>query len=249
MDTTPASNTLNGQQTPAAAHQSSPPPQNPPHKSKLSTLWVALIMFVVGVIGGVLLTITYPKTLNKPQSPQLTNVTPAPAQSSTPAPSPSADIAATPSSTTNLSTADWKTYTDSKYKYAITYPKESQISIRENGDLNIFIKGHEYPTGMYVEVDIIQNPKKLALRQLGNERFAADAPEPYDLNWKDEHFLDMTVLSTKHRPPGDSGEQTIYMFERNGIVYAIWKSPTDQSGSTTFNDLSTQILSTFKFTD
>ena len=57
----------------------------------------------------------------------------------------------------------------------------------------------------------------------------------------------MTVLSTKHQPPGDSGEQIIYLFEKDDVVYALWRSPIDQPGSTIFGDLSTQILSTFKF--
>lgn len=45
----------------------SPPPPPKPTRSALSILWTALIMFILGIIGGILLFATYPKIMNKPQ--------------------------------------------------------------------------------------------------------------------------------------------------------------------------------------
>lgn len=142
--------------------------------------------------------------------------------------------------------ANWKTYTNNKYNYSIFYPKDAQVI--PEGDFKIFIKGKNYPYGTYVTVDILDNPKGLILSQLGSEEYATDAPSPYDLPWQKTKFLGMDVLTTKYRPPGDSGKMTIYLFEKEGIIYSLWKAPVDEPNSTYFNDLADSIISTFKFT-
>ncbi len=46
----------------------SPPPPPKPTRSKLTLLWTALIMFIIGIIGGILLFATFPKSTPGPQS-------------------------------------------------------------------------------------------------------------------------------------------------------------------------------------
>lgn len=169
---------------------------------------------------------------------------PIPTQNLTPIETP----AITPTSIPNP-TANWKTYTSSKYHYTIKYPENAQLITNEREDFKIFIAGKQYPFGSYIAVDVLQNPKKLLLAQLGNERFATDAPQPYDLGWKQTQFLGMSVLTTQYSPPGDIGEQTIYLFEKNNTVFALWSNPVDEPHSTVLKDISDQILSTFKFSD
>lgn len=43
-----------------------PPPKKPKTPSRLAILWTGLVMFIIGVIGGVLLFITFPKAVEKP---------------------------------------------------------------------------------------------------------------------------------------------------------------------------------------
>jgi murein DD-endopeptidase MepM/ murein hydrolase activator NlpD len=75
-----------------------------------------------------------------------------------------------------LENQSWKTYTSKKYGYTIKYPENAQLIEGEREDFKVFIEGKEYPVGAYVAVDILQNPKRLSLPELGNERFAIDAP-------------------------------------------------------------------------
>ena len=55
-----------------------PVPPDPKPKSNLTVLWVALIMFIIGVICGILLTVTYPNFMNKTKTVTPASVIPSP---------------------------------------------------------------------------------------------------------------------------------------------------------------------------
>ena len=159
-----------------------------------------------------------------------------------------AQVSPTPSAaetSVEEATANWKTYTNDKYKFSISYPKEATI-VPNEAVFKIFISGEEFPLGAYVWIDVFNNPRKLSLSLLGNETYATSDEE---IEWKSVSFLDQNAFIAEYIPPGDSGPTTIYLFEKDGLVFSLARSRVEEPNSSYFTDLTNQILSTFEFLD
>lgn len=143
---------------------------------------------------------------------------------------------------------NWKIF-KSKFNYTISYP-ENSISSEENYDFQQCLWGN-FPTGGCVVVEILNNPNNLPLDELGNRRYATDAPEPYDLKWKDTTLNGEKAITTRYTPPGDSGPMVIYLINKKGTIFSILTSHVDQEQdeSKFFEEITNKILSTFKYID
>ncbi len=105
-------------------HTDSPKPQT---RSGLSTAWINLFVFVLGIIGGILLTITYPAIMNKSQSSPSQNLLTTPTKTPTPTPYPIPTLAIIDTATDSAITADWNDYTNKNYVFK--FPKGSILHI------------------------------------------------------------------------------------------------------------------------
>lgn len=160
-------------------------------------------------------------------------------------------LEATPSSVANQ-TENWTTYTSSQYYYSIRYPREGTeiLDVSPSNDFHVaVVKGTEdgfpFPQRADVAVKILQNPDNLPLPELGNQTFATDAPEPYDLGWKPTTFAGKPAFRTTWQAPGDAGTLHIHILSHKNNIYAIWYSSIDKN----YDGLARQILSTFQFSD
>ena len=147
-----------------------------------------------------------------------------------------------------VDTSNWKTYKNEKYGFKINYPPNVKL-IPKEALFNIFISNDEYPFGMSISIDVLPNPSNLILQEVGNNKFATDASEPYDLNWQTSSFSGKPAIKTIYFPPGDTGNQSIYLFSHNENIIAVWYSSVDKEDSSEFSSLSNNILSTFQFLD
>jgi len=138
--------------------------------------------------------------------------------------------------TTADPTANWKTYTDSKYNYSFKYPDTETIKITDY-------------TGELSTISLINTKTKL--EDLVFYVGTTDESTGYSKN--DTNYtksttniggLDATRVSL---PMGQNPPQELVFFTNNGKYYHfqfIWDGK-DQTALTTFD----QILSTFKFTN
>ncbi len=71
-------------------------------------------------------------------------------------------------------TANWKTYTNTKYKYSINYPSELSYDEYSNGDISFYLtvdgKNNKTPTGLKDSFSILvrtgSSPENAALKEL-----------------------------------------------------------------------------------
>ncbi|MFC1710351.1 hypothetical protein ACFL0F_01650 [Patescibacteria group bacterium] len=139
---------------------------------------------------------------------------------------------------------DWNLFT-SEHNYTIKHP-DFGIRYQEHQDFGIGIYG-EYPTGGCISVNILPNPDNIPLNELGNNKYAVDAPEPYDLNWKNTTIGGQKAIMTNYSGPGDSCYDTYYILEHKGEVLSILTGHGDEPGSNLYKDITEKILSTLKF--
>lgn len=145
-----------------------------------------------------------------------------------------------------------KIYKSTKYNYSINYPENAQRITRNDEDIKIFIGSDEFSIGITVAIEILANPKKIPLAQLGNEKYGSGCGEiTEDLSWKEKIFNGFNSITNTVPPSlcGDSGIKTIYLLDHQDKIFSISMEYIDQTNSTHFKDLGDEILSTFTFLD
>ena len=144
------------------------------------------------------------------------------------------------------------TYKNIKYNYSINYPDTAQRITQDDENIKIIIVGDEFPTGIGVAIEILNNPKKIPLTQLGNEKYGSGCGEiTEDLSWNEAIFNGFNSITNTLPPPlcGDSGIKIIYLLVHQDKIFSISMNYIDQTNSTYFKDLGYEILSTFTFQD
>lgn len=222
------------------------PPANQPVKTSSSSKPILIILFVVGLIAlSSLGTYFIVKSQVKPQ---------APASSSSPVSSSSVQASPTPSVIDE--TANWKTYTNTKYNYSFKYPQDwilqnKQLDI-ENGMIdNIeFIKNGQ---NRLLEFSAYQNSTSFGstakgylqyYQNMANENTEGPAMIVTSNNKKINNNINGFQLSI-----GGADVTKKIVFDDNGKLFVISPnimamSPKEQSENEKTVD---QILSTFKF--
>lgn len=244
--------------------QMSKAPENPKTKSNLTILWVALGMFVLGVIGGILLVITYPKFLINPQSRQPTNLTAVPTQPVSTTPSTNLSIAPDSSVSSELApiididTTSWKTYINKVGLYNFQYPSDWEVR-KENMNnkdikdtLTISPKTSPCPTNSnpsncesteIIYIDTIESSEKYTS--------LTDYLSQYnDLNKSDYSSIMINGaegLRTSSIPGRYEQENVFIMYNKN-IYNIVWiKTPTTLASNKITEGQFNKILDTFKF--
>jgi len=204
-----------------------------------------------------------------PPTPIPTIVTPTSVFVLSPTPIPIATIVATPTSTmatpTPDPTADWKTYTNTKYGYEIKYPPGTKTGegpgyeerIQETS-LTFF--GPRYPgpgeftDGFGITLAVIKNPSQKTPMQFAQENYNG-AKE--DINnrilegdiskCKVESAIRSNTTGARFtyctQAPGSGVLNLSEWYVKNGITYQIYAVLQNEDYLTTFN----LILSTFRF--
>lgn len=165
--------------------QPAPPTKTPKGSPRLTIFWISLLMFIIGIICGVLLTVTYPKFAAKSQSPspaiQISS-TPTPSSPESASSSISPDIYMTPAISTSavhssgVDITGWKIYTNTKYGFSLKYPADLIVNeknilsrtIEDEQIQSITISGKSFD----FTIDIEPNQKMLSINDWLEEQRA-----------------------------------------------------------------------------
>ena len=217
-----------------------------PVSTSPSTNWAKILLFTI--IGLIIVTgsIFVGIQIGKNQTPTKQSITPQPTAIPTQtAISPTVQPTASPA--TNP-TANWKTYTNSEYKFSFMYPADWKLNCLNselpNGwlDRNIcdltspkaLLDHGEISNGSYLVVGVSKpNPNYTSFTN-----YLDYSSKQFGYTYKDKQINNITgkIGLTE-------GKETNFLFERNGhFINASWLY---SENSESIN----QILSTFKFTD
>jgi len=236
--------------------------QNQPPKPWLKIVLLGLVGLIV--VGG--LVFAGYKLGQREEQAKLPQPTPVSflTPTSTPTPTPKTSpitVVATPSELTPTPdpTADWKTYTNTKYGYSIKYPSnwwiEREYALISDIPSEVY-EGPISPVPLPYEIDIneLKNPKRKEFKELiiSNNMFPPEMKESF--SFQEEKIGSYRVFRTSDVIPSYAGELHAY-FEGNGglryIDIVLWPYNKD----TTFLNqnrvvvIFDQILSTFRFLD
>lgn len=139
-------------------------------------------------------------------------------------------------------TANWRTYTNTKYGFSIKYPLDKGFEINEELQNSIFIAAPQSDYGLVISID--KNPEVLNLMDwLRKQDFAS-----IQINGKPLKFSDLTITNktvAEYSGLEVSGPIPSYILISSQDKKYIFKI----SGYTLEEKLFNQILSTFKFLD
>lgn len=161
---------------------------------------------------------------------------------------PNCEFAPCPSEKNPDGEKQWILYNSPLYQYSIQYPSNAQKIAGEGSDFKIYIQGNKYPFGLYVTVDIIKNPQKKTVLEVGKQYYSSQYYSDPPPKWEPATFLGKNALKTTFYPDGDVGETHAYLIEQNERMYGISYSRQDETGATHFMELAERIVATFRFT-
>lgn len=211
---------------------------------------ILIILIILGSLAaGVGLIFAFQKNSTKtpaeiPRKPEITYTSPSPTASASPSPSPM-------DKTTN-----WKTYTNSKFKYAVTYP--TRITLSE--DINEDYVHFKTPSGDGVKIfagDLQTDPKlRQDITKLLNSPIGfQDVQEgktiirtvkklaQFDLAGEQAVKIEVTEKSEEVTVYGIG----VYVIKDNFAYAIVTEDATDTSRKEESIKILNQILSTFKF--
>ncbi len=209
------------------------PTQSAPGRGSSNFRWLLIVFAILLVLGGGYL--LYAK-FGKGKT----------TSSTSPSPVVTTSISAAVSPTTSSSVpADWKTYTNSSYKYSVKYPADWQLN--DYPQRVAFSESKLLPDtdqmGI-VEILILSESKNDAMKEAYDALSGAGAPT-IDITTIDG--ADAVKYSGKpsENVMGGGTHRMIVVFERNGVVY--FAEAIDNGNSTIISRFN-QMLSSFKFT-
>jgi len=221
--------------------------------SKLAILWTALIMFVLGVIGGIALTLTYPTYSNqskstptpKPTSPPKSTPTPTTQlnKQSTQA-STSADLnqnnasdSAEANSNSDPTKPDWKTYKGKEFTFK--YPKNYTINDQDPNEISWNTENSTY------EMVLRSQDSPFPVLNLGSEiSIGFLTAEILKIQEEKQIKIDNVNARSYRYECGEDCLYTSIYFKDNDTYYEL----THYSSANEEDKTLSEIISTLKFT-
>lgn len=155
--------------------------------------------------------------------------------------------------TQSLDTSNWKTYTNSEYKFTLKYPPEwigTEVNTEEVRFFKNLYLNNQSGTKTYISVTVKTNPNNQNLKEWLIAQNLISANYSEDFHTQIDETTIANIKGLKITTPVNGGQETYYLpMNRNVIqITYIFKGQSLAEYNELVN-IFNQILSTFKFTN